>query len=162
MVDTINARLSGLQFAVINAAFVPVRGREVRLVHGETSTHMVKPRAVFVLADAGERVWMEQNSDLFELAFLDSGMVRFLGECPQASELAPTRGENEIRGLLPNVNLEHFRSPNRVQLETAFGDASGAAAFSFQTNGTVVFEAKTDANARGICEASATLAPLCG
>ncbi|WP_035744681.1 DUF1697 domain-containing protein [Haematomicrobium sanguinis] len=44
--------------------------------------------------------------------------------------------------LFRNMNLGHRGSPRRGDLEQAFTDAGAMSAASFQTNGTVVFEAE--------------------
>ncbi len=61
-----------------------------------------------------------------------------------------------------NLNLGQARShsPTRVQLIEAFAASGAPGAVSFQTNGTVLFEA-TDP-ARTAAEAVARLTPLCG
>ena len=59
-----------------------------------------------------------------------------------------------------NLNLGQRNSPTRAQLLAAVADAGGAAAWSFQGNGTVVLEA---ADPQAVADEAATrLTPLCG
>ena len=62
-----------------------------------------------------------------------------------------------------NVNLGRPFCPSRNQFEAAFLGAGAGLAQSFLTNGTLVFSAKSDANARALFAAAwHTLARECG
>lgn len=65
--------------------------------------------------------------------------------------------------FLRNVNLGHPHSPDRAAFEAAFVDAGAARAWSFQTNGTLAFEAASIAQAQAIhTGAQANLQRVCG
>lgn len=65
--------------------------------------------------------------------------------------------------FLRNVNLGHPNSPGRAQFEAAFVDAGAARAWSFQTNGTLVFEASSLEQAHAIHQAAQLgLQRVCG
>lgn len=62
-----------------------------------------------------------------------------------------------------NVNLGRGTSPGRELLERAFADAGAGAPASFQVNGTLAFDARSDAAAARIVDAaSRTLTEACG
>lgn len=56
----------------------------------------------------------------------------------------------KFAAFLRNVNLGRPGAPTKAQLEQAFTDAGGRDAQSFQTNGTLVFEAASRASAERV------------
>ena len=66
----------------------------------------------------------------------------------------------KFAAFLRNVNLGRPGAPTKAQLEQAFSDAGGRDAQSFQTNGTLVFEAATLASAERVLRKALKLLAL--